>query len=94
LKLAQVMYASPYMAENPMLSYIDFFAEWYGRKIGYSDHTVGIQWPLAANRHHGCKLIEKHFTLTRDIYYDGKQFRDAIHGAMPRQLELLAGALR
>ena len=93
LKTANVLYACPYLAKDPRLDYINFFSEYYGRQVGYSDHTVGIEWCLLAHRAHGAKIIEKHFTLTRDIYFEGKQFRDAIHSADPDQLAKLAGAL-
>lgn len=37
-----------------------------GVQIGYSDHTLGIEVPIAAVAL-GAKIIEKHFTLSRDL---------------------------
>ncbi len=93
LKHSQILYASAYLAENPGLDYIEFLTEYYGRQVGYSDHTVGIDWCLAAHEEFGATVIEKHFTLTRDIYFGGVQFRDAIHAANPSELSQLAKRL-
>jgi N,N'-diacetyllegionaminate synthase len=38
----------------------------FGVKIGYSDHTLGIEVPIAAVALGG-KIIEKHFTLDRSL---------------------------
>lgn len=94
LKKSHVLYACPYLTGDPRLEQIQFFTEYYGRQVGYSDHTIGVDWCIRAKRIHGARVIEKHFTLTRDIYFEGNQFRDAIHGATPKELEHLAGRIK
>ena len=59
-----------------------------GVKIGYSDHTLGIEVPIAAVSM-GAKVIEKHFTLNRTM--EGPD-----HGASlePNELSLMVKAIR
>lgn len=57
-------YPTPYADVN--LRAMDTLKERFGLPVGYSDHTEGIVVPVAAVAH-GAVIIEKHFTLDRNM---------------------------
>lgn len=57
-------------------------------KIGYSDHTLGIEVPIAAVAL-GAKVIEKHFTLDRDL-----PGPDHLASLEPGELKAMVTAIR
>lgn len=57
-------YPTPYRDVN--LRAMDELRECLGVRVGYSDHTLGIEVPIAAVAR-GAEVIEKHFTLSRDM---------------------------
>ncbi len=57
-------------------------------RIGYSDHTLGIEIPIAAAAL-GAELIEKHFTLGRDM--SGPDHKAALE---PGELSAMVRAIR
>lgn len=59
-----------------------------GREIGYSDHTLGIEVPIAAVSL-GAKVIEKHFTLSKDM--DGPDHKASL---TPSELSAMIKAIR
>ena len=59
-----------------------------GVAIGYSDHTQGIEVPIAAVAL-GATVIEKHFTLDRDM--EGPDHRASLE---PRELKAMVDAIR
>jgi N,N'-diacetyllegionaminate synthase len=59
-----------------------------GVKVGYSDHTLGIEIPVAATALGAC-VIEKHFTLDRD-----KKGPDHKASLEPDELALMVRAVR
>jgi N,N'-diacetyllegionaminate synthase len=60
----------------------------FGTAVGYSDHTEGIEVPIAAVAL-GATIIEKHFTLDRSM--PGPDHRASID---PAQLTAMASAIR
>ena len=57
-------YPTPFCDVN--LSAMRAIQEATGIRVGYSDHTVGIEVPIAAVAQGAC-VIEKHFTLDRNL---------------------------
>ena len=57
-------------------------------KVGYSDHTSGIEVPIAAVALGAC-VIEKHFTLDRTM--DGPDHKASLE---PGELKAMVGAIR
>lgn len=79
-------YPTPYVDVNlkAMLSIKDEF----GVKIGYSDHTMGVEVPIAAVAL-GATVIEKHFTLDRKM--DGPDHKASLE---PSELKLMVSSIR
>lgn len=94
LRQAHVMYVTPYLTTHPKTKRISDYSLALGRRIGFSDHTLGPNQCFRAIETYGAHVIEKHFTLRRDLYFGGTQFRDAIHAATPKQLEAICKVAR
>ena len=62
--------------------------EEFGVKIGYSDHTLGVEVPIAAVAL-GAKVIEKHFTLDRNM--DGPDHKASLE---PNELKIMVDSIR
>lgn len=58
------------------------------KKIGYSDHTLGIEVPIAAVAL-GAEIIEKHFTLDKSM--EGPDHRASLN---PAELKTMVDAIR
>ena len=63
-------------------------AEEIGVKVGYSDHTMGIEVPIAAIAL-GATMIEKHFTLNRNM--EGPDHKASLE---PDELKAMVSAIR
>ena len=60
----------------------------FGLDVGYSDHTQGIEVPIAAVAL-GATIIEKHFTLNREM--EGPDHRASLE---PKELALMVQSIR
>ena len=63
-------------------------AQEFGVKVGYSDHTQGIEVPIAAVAL-GAEVIEKHFTLDRSM--EGPDHKASLE---PEELRAMVSAIR
>lgn len=79
-------YPAPY--EDVNLYAMQTIAKEFNVKIGYSDHTKGIEIPIAATAL-GATIVEKHFTLNCDM--DGPDHQASIE---PKALKEMVTAIR
>lgn len=93
IKKAWPLYATPYMAEDPDIYMIGRLKDQVGDQVGLSDHNYGTRYCLEAINDYDVVAIEKHFTLNKDVSWNGIVFRDTVHGAIPNELEVIANAL-
>jgi N-acetylneuraminate synthase/N,N'-diacetyllegionaminate synthase len=78
----------PTPMEDVNLKAMNTMGEELGVHIGYSDHTLGIEVPIAAVAM-GAKVIEKHFTLDRNL--PGPDHRASLE---PDELKEMVAAIR
>ncbi|MBQ9926591.1 MAG: N-acetylneuraminate synthase [Lachnospiraceae bacterium] len=79
-------YPTPY--EDVNLLAMQTLRERFGVKVGYSDHTQGIEVPIAAVAM-GAQIIEKHFTLDRMM--EGPDHKASLE---PQELCSMVAAIR
>ena len=79
-------YPTPY--EDANLRAMKTMAVETGLQVGYSDHTRGIEVPIAAVAL-GAKVIEKHFTLDRNM--EGPDHKASLE---PNELKAMVSAIR
>ena len=79
-------YPTPY--EDVNLSAMRALYEEFGCAVGYSDHTLGIEIPIAAVAM-GAAVIEKHFTLDRNM--EGPDHKASLE---PDELKAMVSAIR
>lgn len=79
-------YPCPYDSVN--LKAMDTLKEEFGVKVGYSDHTMGIEVAIAAAAR-GAEIIEKHFTLDRNM-----EGPDHIASTEPGEFKAMVDAIR
>ena len=78
----------PAPMEEINLNVLDSFKTAFGLQVGYSDHSVGIEIPIAAVAK-GAVLIEKHFTLDRNM--DGPDHKSSLE---PNELAAMVKSIR
>lgn len=79
-------YPTPYQDVN--LKAMESIRQRFGVEVGYSDHTKGIEVPIAAVAL-GAIIIEKHFTLDRNM--EGPDHKASIE---PDELKEMVSAIR
>lgn len=79
-------YPCPYSDVN--LNAMQTMRERFGLEVGYSDHTQGIEVPIAAVAM-GATIIEKHFTLDRNM--EGPDHKASLE---PNELKQMVDSIR
>ena len=79
-------YPTPF--EDVNLKAMDALRNEFGVEVGYSDHTKGIEVPIAAVAL-GATVIEKHFTLDRNM--EGPDHKASLE---PDELKAMVSAIR
>lgn len=79
-------YPTPF--EDVNLNAMNTIMEEFGVKVGYSDHTKGIEVPIAAVAL-GATVIEKHFTLDRNM--EGPDHKASLE---PNELKAMVDSIR
>ncbi len=79
-------YPTPF--EDVNLKAMDALREEFGVEVGYSDHTRGIEVPIAAVAL-GAMVIEKHFTLDRNM--EGPDHKASLE---PDELKAMVSSIR
>lgn len=79
-------YPTPF--EDVNLKAMVTLGECFGVRVGYSDHTKGIEVPIAAVAM-GAKIIEKHFTLDKSL-----PGPDHVASLEPQELKAMVDAIR
>lgn len=79
-------YPTPFQDVNLLAMHT--IAQCFGVKVGYSDHTQGIEIPIAAVALGAC-IIEKHFTLDRNL--PGPDHKASLE---PSELKAMVQAIR
>lgn len=87
---SMILYATDYNCKDPILQSLAILQRFYKRPIGLSDHTEGITTCMEAIDLYEVPVIEKHFTLHRNMSYEGQVFRDTVHAADPNEFSQLA----
>ena len=79
-------YPAPFEEVN--LKAMEYLKNKFGLKIGYSDHTKGVEVPIAAVAM-GAEIIEKHFTLDKNM--EGPDHKASLE---PDELLIMVKAIR
>lgn len=79
-------YPTPYCDVN--LTAMNSIKDTFGVKVGYSDHTQGIEVPVAAVAL-GATIIEKHFTMDRNL--PGPDHKASLE---PAELKAMVSSIR
>lgn len=95
MQRASLLYATDYGENYPDFEQITLLDEKVEHgEVGFSDHCIGVENSIKAVQEFDAKIIEKHFTIERNMKYKDQIFRDTVHAAVPYQLDKLSREIK
>lgn len=93
IKRAWPLYSMEILPRDPALDFLEYLRDQTGSQVGLIDRSIGVDACIKSITWHNVNAIEKTFTLTKEISWDGSTYVDSVFAANSKELEVIANAL-